>query len=865
MQEEKIQGFRLSPQQRRLWLLQRDDAAYCAQTVISLSGQLDAPALKMALRNVIARHEILRTTFRRPPGINVPFQVLADELDPAWRVFEWREHSAQQQQKNLCGLFEEELRWPFDLEHGPVVRASLIALGAQKHMLALSLPALHADGRTLSNLLGELSRAYAGLAQGSAPTDEPVQFVQFSEWQHELLEDEEAEEGRAFWRKQDFQTPLQTALPFEEKPAAQSPFRPQVHAARLKPELWHEAEGLALRCGASVANIMLAAWQALLWRLTGQDELVIGQVVDGRKYEELEDALGPFAKSLPIHSRLTNKRSFLDALKQLDDSTAEAQSWQEYFVWESRAATAPDVSEPNFFPFAFEFERRSEPQRGAGVEFSVEQQRSYTDRFKLKAHGVQLGEALALELHYDPSYYAAEVVARVASYFETFLESALKTPEAPLGELEILSEADRRELLETFNRTATPRPQDACIHQLFEQQAARHPQSAAVTFAGRTLTYGQLNERANQLAHYLRALGVGPDAPVGISVERSPEMIVGILGILKAGGAYVPLDPTYPEERLSFILEDTQAPVLLTQQHLAENLAGRQARVVCLDSDWERIARESAENPSAASHPDNLAYIIYTSGSTGRPKGVLISHRNLVHSTAARLMHYREPVRCFLLLSSFSFDSSVAGIFWTLCQGGELCLPPEGAQLDVVQLASLIEAHRVSHLLCLPSLYSFLIKLAKPRQLGSLRAVIVAGEACARELTESHHELMPQTSLFNEYGPTEGAVWSSVYESTAEKPRPVVPIGLPIPNMRMHILDGQLRPVPIGMPGEVYIGGDGLARGYLRRPALSAERFIPDPFGKEAGALPARRPDRVSRADRRSGQDSRLSHRAWRD
>jgi len=836
MQEEKIQTLRLSPQQRRLWLLKQDGSAFCAQSAIGLEGRLDVSALKNALRNTIARHEILRTTIRLLSGVKVPFQVVIGDLDPGWRVLDWRAHSLQEQQKSFNELFEEELCGSFDLEHGPIVRASLIELGAQRHLLLLSLSALHADGRSLSILLQELSRAYAAWVQCSGPTDEPVQFAQFSEWQHELLRDEGAEEGQAYWSKQDFQTPLQTALPFEEKPAARVAFRPQVHAARLKPELWHEARDLALRSDTSVANVMFAAWQALLWQLVGKDNLVIGQVADGRKYTELENALGPFAKLLPIPSLLTNDRSFKEALNQLKISIREAQSWQEYFIWEPRATPEPDSAEPDFFPFAFEFEWRSEPQLAAGVEFSVHQQRSYPDRFKLKAHAIQLDEALALELHYDPSYYTAVMVARLAGYFETLLSSALKNPEALLSELETLGAADRRELLEIFNCTDAPYPQDECIHHLLEEQAARHPKSVAVSFAGRRLTYEQLNESSNQLAHYLRALGVGPDVAVGICVERSIQMIVGILGILKAGGAYVPLDPTYPEDRISYILEDTQSPVLLTQRHLAENHAGRQARVICLDSDWEHISRESGENPSAGAGSDNLAYIIYTSGSTGKPKGVLISHQNLVHSTLARLTHYRDPVHCFLLLSSFSFDSSVAGIFWTLCQGGELCLPPEGAQLDIMQLASLIEENQVSHLLCLPSLYAFLIKLAKPRQLSSLSAVIVAGEACARELTETHHELMSQTSFFNEYGPTEATVWSSVYESLAEKPRRIVPIGLPIPNMRMHILDGQLRPVPIGVPGEVYIGGEGLARGYLHRPALTAERFIPDPFGKKAGA-----------------------------
>jgi amino acid adenylation domain-containing protein len=351
------------------------------------------------------------------------------------------------------------------------------------------------------------------------------------------------------------------------------------------------------------------------------------------------------------------------------------------------------------------------------------------------------------------------------------------------------------------------------------------------------LTYRELNNRANQLAHYLRSLGVGPEVLVGICMERSLEMMVGLLGILKAGGAYVPLDPSYPREQLLFMLEDSEVSILLTQKKFSEDLPRWGKQVIHLDTDWKAIAEQSGENLLHEATSDNLAYMIYTSGSTGKPKGVLITHRNLVHSTSARVSYYAGPVENFLLIPSFVFDSSVAGIFWTLCQGGTLVLPQLGVEHDPSQMADAIARHRISHLLCLPSLYALLLTQAKPRQLVSLKTVIVAGEACESAIAERHRELLPQTSLFNEYGPTEGTVWSTVYGYVnAEHKSRQLPIGAPISNSQLYMLDAYSQPVPIGVPGEIVIGGPGVARGYLNRPDLTAEKFIPNPFNNENGS-----------------------------
>ncbi len=394
---------------------------------------------------------------------------------------------------------------------------------------------------------------------------------------------------------------------------------------------------------------------------------------------------------------------------------------------------------------------------------------------------------------------------------------------------------DRTDLLRPAPKpigNATTQSVAVRIHQLFENQAEHSPTSLALVFEDQQLTYSELNARANQLAHFLQKRGVGPEALVALRVERSIEMIVGILGILKAGGAYLPLDPAYPLDRQQAILQDAQTKWLLTQNHLPSlPFAGE---IISLNSAAATLALEPDTNPASSADADNLAYSIYTSGSTGTPKGVLVTHGNLLHSTLARFRYYAEPVERFLLLSSHAFDSSVAGIFWTLCQRGALILPHEYSRQTAFELADLIARHRITHLLCLPSLYSVL--LDQFSMLQSLKTVVVAGESCPAALVARHHALVPGAALFNEYGPTEATVWSTVYRCENRNGSRTVPIGKPIPNAQIYLLDELLRPALNGASGEVYVGGDGVARGYFNRPELTAAKFIPDPFSKNPGA-----------------------------
>ena len=454
-----------------------------------------------------------------------------------------------------------------------------------------------------------------------------------------------------------------------------------------------------------------------------------------------------------------------------------------------------------------------------------------TSKFDLSLIAREERDGLSVAAEYATHLFEPDTIRRLLRHFEVVLKSVAAEPDLPISRIPLLTEAERRQVLVEWNDAAAADAPAACLHQLFEAQATATPEAAAVVCEGRELNYGELDRRANQLARRLQSLGVKPDTPVAVCMDRSVELVVGILGILKAGGAYVPMDPNYPSQRLALILGDCRAPVLLTTEKISPTLAAANAQCVCLDAEWEEIARlDSGPLPSSAT-PDNLAYVIYTSGSTGTPKGVLVTHRNIVHSTTARFAYYGTPPERFLLFPSFAFDSSVAVLFWTLCQGGTLVVPGNDEQRDIGRLAELVRRHRVTHWLSVPSAYAVLLGMADAQTLGSLQVVIVAGEACTGELYERHRQRLPGAEFYNEYGPTEGTVWSSVYRATpSDSASAPLPIGRPIPRMRAYVLDRNLAPAPIGVPGELYIAGNGVARGYLDREELTQRQFVPDPF-----------------------------------
>jgi amino acid adenylation domain-containing protein len=815
MPQKTIAGFRLSADQERLFSLHSSEQTYVGVLAIQLDGPLDKPALSRALARVIERNEILRTTFHLRPDGNVPLQVVANANgNVPWSELDLTHVANDRRNEAVAARFAEFQTSNVDLTRYPLWRASLLQLAQDRHVLIFALPALCADNFTLKNILDELRRSYAGDEAGS----EQVQYADFAAWQHELLENEQAEQARSFWEKR--KSAAGTGrLPFELRVNHEASFTPAIVTLNVDSET-----------GAQVSDevFLLTCWLILLQRYTTEPDITVGLTVDGRSYEELHPALGLFARTLPLHMRIFGTATFQDLMRRVDQNVGEMREWQEYFV--------PRSGREEINSFSFEYLGDLNEVSAAGLSFNIWRQTAYFEPFKVKLVCSRRNGQLALELQYDRARFESQDIEQMAEHFKVLLRSVARHPNAPLEKLETIGDEERHRLLYEFNHAETDSQPVALISQLFEEQSARTPDNAAVIFGEEQTTYAELNARANQLARHLRSLGAGPEVRVGIFLERSIEMVLAILAVLKAGATYVPLDPSYPEERLSFMIEDSAASMLLTVDQHAERLPVNWGYVVSLDADWPAIALESAEDLAPITVADNAAYVIYTSGSTGRPKGVVITHRNLVSSTFARLAYYSEPVRSFLLLPSFAFDSSVAVIFWSLCSsGGTLVLPLEGAQRDPAYLSRLIETEQVSHVLCLPSVYSLLLAQEPATALSSLRTVIVAGEACPSDLLDEHFDKLPETSLYNEYGPTEGTVWSTVSEILPQSGEMLVSIGKPIPNSRVYLLDHAGRLAPIGAPGEIYIGGAGIARGYLDRPELTAERFVPDPFAEIPG------------------------------
>lgn len=628
-------------------------------------------------------------------------------------------------------------------------------------------------------------------------------------------------------------------LPFQRQPTDGKEFRPRYVRMKLRAQVKVKMDKLAAAYHVSAQDLFLTSWQTLVFLLTKRSDFMLGVACIHSTSEESVEENGRFISYAPLLCQVQENTPF----SELIASTRQALSIET----KEDSDFAPDIKAPDndstqqSFPLNFLFLQAD--MRRASTESPEGEMGVYPNtRFHLTLVCESSREAFVTTIHYDSNLFEAKEVERMLGHLHVLLQSVIAHPEAPVGALNILNEAERHKLLVEFNQTKSDYPEGKCIHQFIEEQAERTPDDTAIVFQQQQLTYAEFNARANQLASRLRKLGVGPDVMVGICVQPSLEMMVGVLGILKAGGAYVPLDPGYPQERLAFIIEDTKAPVLLTQKSIVDEsrlpVGQSQLKILCLDSDWHTIAEESRENPSSEVTDQNLVYVIYTSGSTGKPKGVLITHKNLVHSTYARLLYYRKPPGRYLLLSSFSFDSSVAGIFWPLIQGGALVLPEAGTQRDPRVVTDLIERHQITHTLCLASHYTLILSEANKRKLATLRTAIVSGEVFSMALVNRHDQLAPKAELFNEYGPTEASVWCIVFDCHSSFSGNKVPIGRPIANTQVYLLNSYHQPVPVGVPGELYIGGDGIAKGYLNRPELTKEKFIPDPFsGKPEARL----------------------------
>jgi amino acid adenylation domain-containing protein/non-ribosomal peptide synthase protein (TIGR01720 family) len=842
MEGNGIKGYRLSPQQKHLWWLQGNNShnAFYAQCAVRIEGNLEPRILQEALCSVINRHEILRSTFPVLPGAISPLQVIADTLPPAVHETDLSHQEESEQEARIEALFREMKDMPVALDEGSPARMSLVTLSPSRHVLLIKLLAFCADIAALENLVGEIGRSYEACLRDVKLLDDPIQYADLSEILNELLESEETEAGREYWRKQDFSSLSPAALPFSSRiDLAQAVFRPQLLSCQVDAKVYAALRSLAQTSGVSTSTCLLACWCTLLWRLGAQSEFIVGTAYAGRSYAELESAIGLFARYLPLRCRMKPDITFSQLLEQISSASGELAEWQDYFSWSQSVAAAGAMHRPAaaYFPICFDFHARPRVSEVAGLRLSIARSEVLLNRFQLKLSGVEQAEGLRLDFHFDGSLMKVADVERLTEELQTLLRNVTAEPHMAISSYEILGAGEHQLLLRDFNRTQTPGPASDCVHDLFAEQAAKTPDRIALVDGVRQISYAELNRKANQLAHYLRARGAGQEALVGLYLERSIELMVGLLAIIKAGAAYVPLDPSQPWPRMAQMLKDARSVLLVTRRELGEKLADVCSGMIYVDAEAGRIANEQESEPDSGVVAANLVYVMYTSGSTGTPKGVMVTHEGLVNYLRWSRAAYDATRGCGTPVhSSIGFDLTITSLLVPLMCGQRVVLLSEEEGLGQLSKA-LAEGHDWTLVKLTPGHLEVLKQMLEGQTLeGRANVLVIGGEALMTESLLGWREDAPSTRLVNEYGPTEAVVGCCVYEvdPNAELSGPV-PIGRPIANMEMYVLNEKMRAVPVGVVGELYIGGRGIARGYFEQPESTAEKFVPHPYSERAG------------------------------
>jgi surfactin family lipopeptide synthetase A len=846
--------------QKQLWLhaqLAPETSLYNEPLTVRRRGPLNVATLERSFSEIIRRHEAWRTTF---PVVNgEPMQKVGAPFEIRLPLIDLRNVSLAEREKEAMRIATEDARQPFDLAHGPLLRAKLVRLEAEEYCLFVTLHHLIFDGFSGYRVfLPELVAFYEAFSENKpSPSPLPYQFSDYAQWQKEWEAGDVPAAQTEYWKRQ-FAGDLPTLqLPISRRRSGMLSFRGAMRSLGLPAPLSDSLRRLSAEEGATLYMTLLAAFNVLLQRYSGQEDILIGSNTAGRNRPGSEKLLGYFLNTIVLRTDLTGRPTFRQLLGRVRQSTLDAISNQEAPLDQLVAELHPqrDVNRNALFQVLFSLEPQGDVTE-PGWDITCIDVETGTTKFELCLVLDDRADGLLCRFIYNTDLFAAAAIERMARHWQVLLESIVANPGLEIDKLPLLPSDERHTLLVEWNETGHA-DESRPVHELFAEQAGKNPSTVAVRCGGAKLTYYELNKSADELADYLRTLGVGPNVPVALCVERSVEMILGIFAILKAGGAYVPIDPTYPRERIKFMIADCGADVLLTSSKLAQSLFASRpfaaVRNVLLDSkEWQSPSVRTGGIKADFESPDqeSLAYIIYTSGSTGGPKGVEITHRNLAHSNGVRLKYYRDPVGNFLLLSSFGFDSSVAGIFHTLTTGGTLVIPPaDEFHWTSEELAKLIAENQISHVLTFPNLYGDLLEHGEASKLTSLRTVIAAGEPCSRSLVDSHYRILPQASLFNEYGPTEATVWATVYECEPGGEETAVPIGRPIANTHIFVLDQNQQPAPIGISGELYIGGEGIARGYRNRPELNEASFVPNPFATKSNSRLYRTGDLVRYRD----------------
>jgi amino acid adenylation domain-containing protein len=831
----------ISYAQQRLWFLDQllpGNPAYNISAAVRMTGTLDIHALQQSLDEIIRRHEALRTSFVVVEG--QPTQVIAPAPKLAWLMLDLRQHPAAGREAEALRLAVDESQRPFELTQGPLVRAALLQLSDDDYVLVLTMHHIISDGWSIGVLIRELATCYAAFAAGKAVSlpELPIQYSDYAIWQREWLEGAVVEQQLAYWRNQLGDCPAVLELPTDRPRPAVQTFRGAIDRFVLPDDLSHGLYALSQQEGATLFMTLLAAFNILLYRYTGQSDHLVGTPIANRSQPATEGLIGFFVNTLVLRTDLSDNPTFRALLARVRRATVGAYAHQDLPFERLVAELQPDrdMSRTPLFQVMLVLQNAPlQPLQIPGLTLRLLELDPGTAKFDLQLFFREGTEGLRGSLEYSTDLFDAATIDSLIQHFQILLRGIVTSPDQRIDDLPLLSDTERQQLTVTWNATQVVYPQEVCLDTLIEDQVKRTPESVALIFDDQHITYSELNCRANQLAHYLRGLGVGPETGVGVCAERSIELVLGLLGSLKAGGAYVPLDPTYPTSRLAFMLADSQVRILLTQQRLTQQLPDHMAQIVHLDADWHTIAQECSEPPPDVVSPDRLAYVIYTSGSTGTPKGAMITHRAIIN----RLLWMRDTYHInagdtVLQKTPFSFDVSVWEFFCPLLVGARLVLARPDGHRDSAYLLELIGQQQITLLHFVPSMLQVFLDEPDLTACHTLRHVFCSGEALPTSLMERFFTRLG-TELHNLYGPTEAAVDVTAWACVRGERVSQVSIGRPIANVQIYLLDHTLQPVAVGMPGMLYIGGVQVGRGYLKRPDLTAATFIPDPFSDQPG------------------------------
>jgi amino acid adenylation domain-containing protein len=839
--------FPCSFAQRRLWFLHQLDPSSFAYNITApqqISGPLDSAVLKRSLNEVVQRHESLRTTFRSVQG--EPVQVIAPSQTLDLEIIDLSSRLAAEQEEETNRLAVREAQQAFDLVQGPLMRAILLRRSEHDHVLLLNMHHIISDGWSLSILMREVSIIYDAFSAGRpSPLPQlPIQYPDFSEWQRKWLEGGILQKQLDYWKRQLAGIPSSLDLPTDRPRTVESTSLGAQQLIHIDAGLFLALKQLGQQHGATSYMVLLAAFQVLLYRYTGQTDITVGSPIAGRTRAETEEIIGFFVNTLVMRTDLSGRPSFVELLARVKEVSLGAYSNQDIPFEKLIEVLSParDLSRTPLFQVMFILQDlRSVGFQLGSAKLTTLDIHGGTSKFELTLALEESGDSIRGHISYKTALFEPETIGRMLGHYKELLANIARDPGQSISFLPLLTEKERDKLLHGWNGNEKIHPDTKCVHQLFEKHALSMPHAIAVAGEEGSRTYAEINCQANQLARYLQHLGIKPEVPVGIFLEPSIELLLGVLSTLKAGGSYVPIDPVFPKDRISYILEDSQVPVLLTRTSMRDRVDAPRIHIICLDAVENLISAFDSGNLPPTAMLENPVYTIYTSGSTGRPKGVVVEQRQILNYLYGIVERFDlRPGAQYSMLQPLAVDSSNTVFFPAICAGGTLHVMPRERAADPYAVLEYFQKHRIDVLKIAPSHLAALLEACPSSELLPHHVLALGGEG-------SHWHWMcnavqplapPQSKIFIHYGPTETTVGmlTNLVRREAAQRGALVPLGRPIPNTKAYVLDSAMQPTPVGVPGEIYIGGNNVARGYLNRPDLTADRFVPDPFSSQPGA-----------------------------